>query len=205
MSVEEPVTGDPSQRAGGAAQAATATASGGDGGGPEPAAIGRSRRDSVSEFLAKYGVLVAFVVMVIVFSIAKPDTFPTWENTKNILTAAAPALIVAAGLTVPLVMQDFDLSFGAMVSLAGGAAVALMAKDDVGWALAILAGLALGLAAGVAQRLPHRLPGRTLVHHHAGHGHRPDRRRVRRSPARTRSSAASPRPTSRSPRTRSSG
>ena len=76
--------------------------------------------------------IIAFVIMVIVFSLAKPDTFPTWENWKNILTAAAPALIVAAGLTVPLVMQDFDLSFGAMISLAGGCAVALMAKNDVG-------------------------------------------------------------------------
>ena len=87
--------------------------------------------------------------MVIVFSLAKPDTFPTWENWKNIFTAAAPALIVAAGLTVPLVMQDFDLSFGAMISLAGGAAVALMTKNDVGWVLAILAALGLGVAAGV--------------------------------------------------------
>jgi ribose transport system permease protein len=148
MSVEEPVTDKPSQPAGGAAEPATATAGASGGGGGAAPAPGRSSRDAIGEFLARYGVLIAFVLMVLVFSLAKPDTFPTWENWKNILTAAAPALIVAAGLTVPLVMQDFDLSFGAMISLAGGAAVTLMAKDDVGWVLAILAGLGLGLAAG---------------------------------------------------------
>ena len=149
MSADEPASHESSEPAGATeekrAQAPDSEPKAPDSG---PTFPGPSGSDAVNNFLARYGVLVAFVVMVLVFSIAKPDTFPTWENTKNILTAAAPALIIAAGLTVPLVMQDFDLSFGAMASLAGGAAVVLMAKEDVGWAVAILAGLALGLAAG---------------------------------------------------------
>src|SRR4051794_10158160 len=107
------------------------------------AGAGARGRFALNDFLPRYGVLVAFVVMIIVFSIAKPDTFPTWDNTKNILTAAAPALVLAAGLTVPLVMQDFDLSFGAVASLAGGTAVVLMSKESSGWLAAILAALAL--------------------------------------------------------------
>ena len=92
--------------------------------------------------------LLAFLVMVIIFSLAKPDTFPTVTNVKNILTSAAPQLLLAAGLTVPLVMQDFDLSFGSLASMAGGAAVILMAQQGVGWLPALLAALALGLVAG---------------------------------------------------------
>ena len=64
--------------------------------------------------------------MILAFSLARPNTFPTWANAESILTAAAPGMIVALGLTVVLVMQDFDLSIGSMVGLAGGAAVALM-------------------------------------------------------------------------------
>ncbi len=106
--------------------------------------------ERLNSIVSRYGLLLAFAVMIIFFSLAKPDAFPTTANLKSILTAAAPALIVAAGLTVPLVMQDFDLSFGAMIGLAGGAAVVLMAQDGWAWQLAVLVALGLGLGAGLA-------------------------------------------------------
>ena len=96
------------------------------------AARRRDLTDRLYSILARYGLLVAFVVMILVFSLAKPDAFPTWDNAKSILTAAAPALIIAVGLTVVLVMQDFDLSFGAMIGLAGGAAVVFMVRRTAG-------------------------------------------------------------------------
>ena len=108
----------------------------------------RAHMDRLSSIVARYGLLLAFGAMILAFSLAKPDAFPTTANAKSILTAAAPALIVAAGLTVPLVMQDFDLSFGAMIGLAGGAAVVLQSQDDWAWGLALLVALGLGLAAG---------------------------------------------------------
>jgi ribose transport system permease protein len=94
----------------------------------------RSGRDLANMVLTRYGVVIAF--------------FPTWNNWKSILTTSAPPLILAAGLTVVLAMQDFDLSFGAMVGLVGGAAVTLMAKDHVGWVLALLIGLGFGIVGG---------------------------------------------------------
>ena len=110
----------------------------------------RAQIDRLNSIVARYGLLIAFAVMILAFSLAKPDSFPTWANAESILTAAAPALIVAAGLTVPLVMQDFDLSFGSMIGLAGGAAVVMMVDNDAAWPVAILVALALGLGAGVA-------------------------------------------------------
>jgi ribose transport system permease protein len=117
------------------------------------AAAAERRRQLVnrlSSVLSRYGLLLAFVIMIIAFSLAKPDAFPTTDNLKSILTAAAPALIIAAGLTVPLVMQDFDLSFGSMIGLAGGAAVVLQSQDGWAWGIALLVALGLGLAVGVA-------------------------------------------------------
>jgi ribose transport system permease protein len=114
------------------------------------AARHRETVDRLNSMVARYGLLVAFAAMIIAFSLAKPDSFPTWDNTRSILTAAAPALIVAAGLTVPLVMQDFDLSFGSMIGLAGGAAVVLMSDNNWAWPAALIIALALGLGAGLA-------------------------------------------------------
>jgi ribose transport system permease protein len=101
--------------------------------------------------LARYGVLLAFAVVVLVFSLARPSTFPTWTNARQILANAAPQMIIALGLTVVLVMQDFDLSVGSMASLAGGAAVAEMALHGMAWQLALVLAAGLGVAAGVAK------------------------------------------------------
>jgi ribose transport system permease protein len=108
----------------------------------------RTGRETAEMILAKYGVLIAFVVVTVVFSLARSGSFPTWENAKSILTAAAPMFVIAGGLTVILVMQDFDLSFGAMIGLAAGAAVVLMANDGWSWPMALIAALLFGIAAG---------------------------------------------------------
>jgi ribose transport system permease protein len=109
----------------------------------------RSGRASAEAFFARYGVVLAFLLTIAVFSIARPHTFATGDNAKSILTVAAPSLVMACGLTVVLVMQDFDLSFGAMIGLADGAAIALMANHGWSWEIALIAGLLLGIAAGV--------------------------------------------------------
>jgi ribose transport system permease protein len=112
-----------------------------------PVAAQHTNRDRFASFLTRYGVLFAFAVTILVFSLVRPDTFPTVENLKAILTTAAPSLVVAVGLTVPLIMQDFDLSFGSAISMSGGAAVVVMSKNHAGWGEAV--GLALILALGV--------------------------------------------------------
>jgi ribose transport system permease protein len=109
----------------------------------------RSSRDVAFRIIAQYGVLVAFVLTVVAFSLARPNTFPTIDNLKSILETAAPAAIVALGLTVPLVMKDFDLSFGSMIGLSGGAAIVMMSQHHAGWGVAIAVALGLGVAAGV--------------------------------------------------------
>jgi ribose transport system permease protein len=118
---------------------------------PQTSARAQVIRDRASTVLSRYGVILAFVLVVVAFSIARPATFPTWTNAREILANAAPQMIIALGLTVVLVMQDFDLSVGAMASLAGGAAVAEMAAHGMAWQLAILLALGLGILAGIAK------------------------------------------------------
>lgn len=107
-----------------------------------------SHRPSSTGLLARYGVVIAFLVMIAVFSLVKPHVFPTGTDAKSILTTAAPSAVLAVGLTVVLAMQDFDLSIGSMIGLAGGAAVALMVNSHIGWGYALIVGLALGVAVG---------------------------------------------------------
>jgi ribose transport system permease protein len=131
-----------------------------DGGGAPPAAPAaaavthrRTARQRVGVIFARYGVLFAFGGMLLFFTLARPNTFPTVDNAKSILVNAAPGMIVALGLTVVLVMGDFDLSIGSMVGFAAGAAIALMVYHGVGWQLAILLVIAMALGIGIVNGL----------------------------------------------------
>lgn len=66
----------------------------------------------LASIAGKYGLLITFLLTIVVFCLLRPSTFATTENAEAILTLAAPPMIMAVGLTVVLVMQDFDLSFG---------------------------------------------------------------------------------------------
>jgi ribose transport system permease protein len=99
--------------------------------------------------LFRYGLVVAFLLMIAVFSILKPHVFPTSANAKSILEESAPPMILAVGLTAVLVMNDFDLSFAAMLGLGSGIVTVLLVNHHVGWLLAVFIALIVGAAGGV--------------------------------------------------------
>lgn len=107
---------------------------------------------SLLTILRRYGTLIGFVVIVAVFWVNLPDTFMTAKNWLNITQQLSMLMVVAAGMTIVMVMGDFDLSVGSAASLAGiVAAMAFVAGYPVWMAvgLALLVGLAGGAINGV--------------------------------------------------------
>ena len=119
----------------------------------EPQARQTGLRDPrVRIFLAKYGLLIVFLLVVIAFKALKPDVFLTADNLRRTIlspTGFTPLMILSIGLTFVLVMGDFDLSFGQMVGLAGGAAAALMVNFETGWVVALLVVFLIAIAVGI--------------------------------------------------------
>ena len=75
---------------------------------------------------------VIFLVLLIVgFSIAEPAYFPTRENFVTILNDGALLALLACGLTLVLIVGEFDLSIAATASLAGALATVLITQ--LGW------------------------------------------------------------------------
>jgi ribose/xylose/arabinose/galactoside ABC-type transport system permease subunit len=117
--------------------------------------VARRRRLGVGsvELLEQWGLPIVFVMVIIVFSVLKPDVFPTFTNVKAILQENLPLLLLVAGLTVVLSLREFDLSFG----YTAGACAALAVQAMVLWsfsaieavALAVVLGAVLGLINGV--------------------------------------------------------
>jgi ribose transport system permease protein len=102
-------------------------------------------RRRYGSFIAQFGMVWAFIILVIVGSIVYPRlTSPT--NVTNILSQNAPVGIVAVGMTFVMIGGGFDLSVGSTFALA----TCIFAKlaDSAGLSLAALAALAAGALCG---------------------------------------------------------
>jgi ribose transport system permease protein len=118
----------------------------------DSALVAAIREIGLRDFLARYGLLVVFGIVVLIFKLLDPEIFLTQDHVQNVLllpSAFVPLLLLSTALTFVLAMGDFDLSFGSMVGLAGATAVALMVNYDQPVWIAILAALGVGVAVGL--------------------------------------------------------
>ena len=116
-----------------------------------PAVRGAARRRAgfglALDVIERYGPLIFLIGIVVFFSIKKPDSFPTKDNLLLVLSTGSLLGIVAAGLTMCLVVNEFDLSIGFVFALGGVMATHWMAS--VGIAGSLLLALATGLVIGL--------------------------------------------------------
>ena len=59
------------------------------------------------------------VLLFVVGAILKPDSFPTWDNVRNMLTQASVVGVIAIGMTFVIATGGIDLSVGSMLAAAG--------------------------------------------------------------------------------------
>ena len=120
------------------------------------ASVGLNSSDRKAGFdlpawLARFGTLASLAALLIVFSLARSDVFPTVDNLLNIMNQVSILGTMAFGLTVCLVMGLFDLSIAAMATLGGYVATFLLVQypDTIGVPLAVLISLAVAGVIGV--------------------------------------------------------
>lgn len=98
--------------------------------------------------VSKYGTLIAMAIMLAIFGIAVPGgAFLDGANLLNILNQSALTAIIASGLTIVLVVGEFDLSGGYAASLAGVLVTGMLVKQGAPLPVAVL--LTLGVGAGI--------------------------------------------------------
>lgn len=104
-------------------------------------------------FARKYGAVVALILLIIGFTIARPNQFLSYDNVIAILQQVSVLGIMALGLTATLIMLDFDLSIGWVASLAGMLVTGWMSTKGMPVPLAIVLSLGIGVAIGLANGL----------------------------------------------------
>ncbi len=112
-----------------------------------PAAEGR--RLSLGEFVARYGLVVIFLALIVALAIASPN-FRDPANLVNILMQNSIIGIVSCGMLLMIVLGGFDLSVGAVGATTSviAAVVILEVSIPAGFLAALLVGLAIGALNG---------------------------------------------------------
>jgi len=118
---------------------------------PSPASSSASRlRRLASELLQgeqPYMLYVAFVVLLIVFSLASPY-FLSLDNFLNIGRQTALVSIIAVGLTFVIIARQIDLSVASTLALSGMSAALAMAHLHNSWFVGAAAGIGTGALVG---------------------------------------------------------
>lgn len=104
---------------------------------------------AVTNFLLKYGMLIA-ILLLIAFFATQNEFFFTVSNFLNIARAVSILTIVSIGVTMSVVVNGFDVSVGSVTGLSVILAPALMVIWEVPWQLAIVLSLAAGIVVGLA-------------------------------------------------------
>ncbi len=114
-----------------------------------PASKFRAGGAQTALWLRRWGTLIGFFALIVVFSLLRPTTFLSFRNWSNIIEQIATLAIVSVTVTVVMVTGDFDLSVGTLASLAGVVAADLMANQGWGVFPAMLAALLVGALGGL--------------------------------------------------------
>jgi ribose transport system permease protein len=104
----------------------------------------------LSNLLAKFGIGIALVVEIILFSILSPYFFSS-DNILNVTLQASITAIIAVGMTFVILTSGIDLSVGALVAFTGVVVTSLLKLPlsfPVLFPLAALAGILIGMMSG---------------------------------------------------------
>src|SRR6195952_4802540 len=93
--------------------------------------------------------VAGIVVLAILFTILRPNTFPTPLNITNLLVQAVPIILLAMGLVFVLLLGEIDLSAGVVSGVCAAVMAVLMARQEVAWYWAVLAAVVVGTLIGL--------------------------------------------------------
>jgi ribose transport system permease protein len=98
----------------------------------------------------EYALAIVVVLLFIAGAILKPDTFPTWDNIRNMLTQSSVVGVLAIGMTFVIATAGIDLSVGSIVAAAGVFGGILLGDSGTSSLIFILAAILFATFLGTA-------------------------------------------------------
>ena len=103
---------------------------------------------TVTGQIERFGLIGAWVVVVIIFGVVMPDVFLSWLNFSTIFSSQAVLVVLTLGLLIPLTAGDFDLSVASTLTLSAMTLTVLNAQHHWGVIPSVAVALAVGVAIG---------------------------------------------------------
>jgi D-xylose transport system permease protein len=93
--------------------------------------------------------ILGLIVLGVLFTALRPETFLSNQNIANLLVQALPVTILAMGLVFVLLIGEIDLAAGVTGGVAAAVLATLLSEQGQPWYVATLAGLGTGLLIGL--------------------------------------------------------
>lgn len=113
----------------------------------------RSSVRSPMQIVSVFGLPILLVLVVVGFSLALPNTYPTMLNLRAIISDKSIIALLALAATIPMATNNWDLSVGFGVALTHVIAFGLQVEQGLPWWLASLLAIALGACHGAINGL----------------------------------------------------
>ena len=112
-----------------------------------------SASQKVFRLLPVYGLVILTLLLIVLFSLLLPRTFPTLLNLRSIVSDKAIILILSLGVMIPMSAGRIDLTVGYGIVLWHILAISLQTMYGFPWPLAVLTVLLLGAFMGMLNGL----------------------------------------------------
>lgn len=110
-----------------------------------------SLRELFTRNLRQSGIVVAFVLIVALFSFLTDGLLLSPRNMTNLVLQYSYILILAIGMVIVIVGGHIDLSVGSVVALTGAVSAVLVIQQGLPWWVGVLAAIGTGLVVGAWQ------------------------------------------------------
>lgn len=111
----------------------------------------RSSLSHVVTDLAKNGIFLALIAVVVLFSILTQGILLRPQNISNLIVQNGYILILAIGMVMVIVAGHIDLSVGSVAAFIGAVSGVFAVKMELPWWIAIILSLAIGALVGAWQ------------------------------------------------------
>lgn len=103
----------------------------------------------ISENIRDYGMYIALIVIILIFTIMTDGLFISSRNISNLLDSAGYIAVLAVGVMLVIVIRHIDLSIGFLAGFLGAIAAILLMRVGLPVSIVIPIILLLGIAAGM--------------------------------------------------------
>lgn len=108
-------------------------------------------KDLLTHNLRTSGIYIAFVAIILLFTILTGGTLLSPENVTNIVLQNAHILIMALGMILVIVGGHIDLSVGSVLAFASAVSAVLVIRMGMPWWVGVIAAIIVGIVVGAWQ------------------------------------------------------